>query len=138
MIDRSFNEVIAAALTGLIAHFAGLNWEIILIWLALAGIDIITGVLKSLKKGSFFSAGMNKLYRKAAEFFLMFALILVQIVAMQVGIKVPVAPIFIAAFSFKEFGSIIENCIEMGVDVPELVKKWFKVANATINDEKGK
>lgn len=124
-------------LMGLYAYFVGLNWEIIFIWITLMILDIMTGVIKAAKNKNFSSKDMKKgLYKKAGEFFLLFALILGQRVGIIVGIDIPVAPIFIGAFSFKDLGSIIENAIDIGVGVPSIVKKWFKIANDSINQGK--
>lgn len=126
---ENIGKVISAAGAGLLAYFTGLNWELVIIWFGLVTIDIIMGVLLANKSGEYRSRKMKEgLCDKVAEFFLLFALALVQRVAMHNGLNVPVAGVFTGAFCFKEFGSIMETSIKMGINVPESIKKWFIVS----------
>ncbi len=136
-MKNSFIDIILGSFLGLCAYLAGLNWEIIIIWVILMSVDIITGVIKSFKNGNFSSHEMKVgMLKKVGEFFLLFALILGQRVAMLNGINVPVGTIFIGAFCFKELASIIENSIGMDIKLPNVIMKWFKVAKDQIMEEK--
>lgn len=138
-MKNDFITTILGALTGLGSYFCGLNWEIIFIWMALLAIDIITGVIKSLKDKKFNSHDMRiGLLKKGDECLLLIALILIQRVAQINSINIPVGSIFIGAFCFKELGSIIENNISMNIKLPNIIIKWFKVANETINQDQEK
>jgi toxin secretion/phage lysis holin len=133
--NNNIIEVILGALTGLGTYFCGLNWEIILIWGFLMTIDIISGVIKAMKKGTFASSDMKMgLFKKAGEFLLLLSLTLFQRVAEINGITMPIGSVFIGAFCFKELTSIIENCIDMDINLPDVVMNWFKAA--TNNQDK--
>lgn len=127
-------NVILGALAGLGAYIAGLNWELIIIWFALVCVDVIVGVIYAGKNGEFESREMKiGLATKAGEFFLLFALVLIQRVAIINNINVPVASVFIGAFCFKEFASILETATKSGINVPKVVQNWFKIAHESIN-----
>lgn len=131
-------NVIFGAIAGLVAYFSGLNWELIIIWFALVCVDIIIGVIYAAKNEEFESRKMKiGLATKAGEFFLLFALVLIQRVAIINNINVPVASVFIGAFCFKEFASILESSIEVGINVPEVVRNWFKIAHESVNKGDG-
>ncbi|CAK7084060.1 phage holin family protein [Tissierella sp.] len=133
-MENEFRNVFFGALAGLIAYLTGLNWELIIIWFALVCVDIILGVIQASKNGEFKSSIMRQgLQNKIGEFFLLFALVLIQRVAILNNINVPVASVFIGAFCFKEFASILESSIGIGIGIPEIVKGWFKIAHESIN-----
>lgn len=135
-MENEFRNVFFGALAGLLAYLSGLNWELIIIWFALVCIDITTGVIYSAKNGEFKSRKMKiGLATKVGEFFLLFALVLIQRVAIINNINVPVASIFIGAFCFKEFASIFETAIDAGIKVPRVVKNWFEIAHESINNK---
>lgn len=137
MKDNNLINVIIGAVGGLGTYLCGLNWEVIIIWIVLMILDILTGLIKSSKKGNFTSKEMKAgLFKKVGEFFLMFALILGQRVAMINGINVPIGSIFVGCFCIKELGSIIENSIQMDIQIPEVVSRWFKVAKDQIENSK--
>lgn len=118
----------------ILGALAGLNWELIIIWFCLVIVDVIIGVIHSAKNGEFESRQMKiGLATKAGEFFLLFALVLIQRVAILNNINVPIASVFIGAFCFKEFASILETATKSGINVPAVVKNWFKVARESIN-----
>lgn len=135
-MDQEFNGIFIGALAGLGAYLAGLNWEMIIIWFALVCVDIIIGVICASKKGEFKSSKMKLgLLTKIGEFFLLFALVLVQRVAILNNINVPVGSVFIGAFCFKEFASIVESSIDIGIGLPNVVKNWFDIAHREISKE---
>lgn len=129
-------KAISAAVGGLLTYLAGLNWELVIIWFILMCVDIIVGVISANINGEFKSSTMKKgLYLKAMEFFLLFSLTLLQKIAIENGLNVPVSGVFAGAFCFKEVGSIFETTIENGLEVPEIIKKWFDVTNKQINNK---
>lgn len=144
-METNILNVIIVAFVGIGTFIAGWPWQILILYGILMAIDIITGVLKAIKNGTWSSKIMKQgkceenktffggLLKKCTESFFILAILIIQTVALSVGIPVPVASILIAAFCFKEFGSIMENYIEMGGTVPKVIKKWFKVANIAID-----
>ncbi len=136
MKESKLFQALLAGFSGLGVYLSGLEWEVIIIWFLLAVIDMITGAIKSGTSRTFNSKSMrNGLFKKSSEFFLIMGLLLTQRVAIYMGVDVPIATIFIGAFCFKEFASIMENAISMDVKIPVVVKKWFKITNENLNDE---
>lgn len=134
IMENEAGKVITGAIGGLLGYIAGLNWELIIIWFALVCTDIILGVIAANKAGEFRSRKMKEgLYDKVAELFLLVGLALIQRVAIINGINVPIAGVMTGVFCFKEFASILETNIKMGIDVPNAVKKWFDIARETID-----
>lgn len=132
-----FCKVIYTAFVSIGLFACGLNWQLLIIWFLLMIIDIVTGNMKHSSKGNWSSKDMKLgLLKKVAEFFLLVALVLGQKVFEMSGVKLPAGEIFAGIFAVKELGSIIENCIQMGVNVPESVMKWFRVAQDKIGGEK--
>jgi toxin secretion/phage lysis holin len=133
-------KALGAALSALGLYLCGLNWELIILWFSLMTLDVITGNMKHISKGNWCSKDMKMgLFKKCAEFFLLWALVLGQKVLIINKIQLPAAEIFAGIFSIKELGSIIENCIGMGIKVPDAIMKWFKVAQDKIegSDKEG-
>jgi toxin secretion/phage lysis holin len=124
---------IIGGLAGLAAYFAGLPWELIIIWGILMVFDIVTGILKSAKEGNWSSRIMKEgLLKKAIELTILFSVLLIQRVAIINGITVPLGSVIVGIFCFKEFGSILENYIAMGYKLPDIVTGWFKIAKEQI------
>ena len=131
-----FCDVIVAALASIGLYACGLNWQLIILWFVLMVIDIVTGNIKHAVKGTWCSKDMKLgLIKKAGEFFLLVALIFGQKVFELSGVKLPAGEVFAGIFAIKELGSIIENCIQMGVKVPKAVMKWFRVAQGNKEDD---
>lgn len=127
-------KAISIAIGGLLSYFAGLNWELVIIWFALSMFDVVIGVIAANKAGEFRSRLMrNGLIDKVSEFFLLFALALIQRAAQIAGLKLPLSGMFSVAFCFKEFGSILETLSKSGHNIPEVIKKWFDVTQEQIN-----
>lgn len=126
----TLHSVIGGAFVGLWGYLAKLNWEMFIIWLFLVAIDVIVGVLSSLKKGEFKSRIMREgLLSKTIELFVIIGLVLIQRVAMLNEVQILVSNFGIGAFCFKDFASIIETAISDGaVNIPERVLSWFQEA----------
>jgi phage-related holin len=67
------------------------------------------------------------LVKKATAFFLLVSLVICQRLLHLSGIDILAGTGFTSIFSIKETGSVIENCIKMGITIPEPIIKWFKV-----------
>ena len=129
-------KALMEALGALCLYLSSLNWQILIIWLILMLFDVITGNLKHIAKSDWSSKDMKLgLMKKVVEFFLLSGLILGQRVLQLNKINLPAAEIFVAIFSFKELGSIIENYIQMGGKVPAGIMKWFRVAQDSISGD---
>ncbi|WP_066495705.1 phage holin family protein [Abyssisolibacter fermentans] len=123
------------SLTGFIAYLAGLNFEIIMLWLILLVLDLISGLLKAFRTRHFSSHCMRLgLTKKAAEVILLCAVVSGQRILSINGFEIPLLEIFVCALCFKEFGSILENCNTMGVKIPEIIMKWLRILDDQINN----
>ena len=92
-------------------------------------IDVIIGLLSSYKNGTHKTSIMKQgLYKKVAEVFVIIALVLCNRVAGICGLSIPVLSFLIAFFCFKEFSSIIENSILLGVPVPKQIVELFSIS----------
>ena len=129
-------QAILGAITGLAVFCAGLPWQLLIVYAILLIIDIITGVLKAAKNNEWSSSKMKcGLIKKSLEILLLFAVLILQFVANNIGIPVPLGSIIIGIFCFKDFGSILENCIQAGYNIPPAIQKWFNVANAMLDSK---
>jgi len=128
---------IVGAGTGLLVAVMGFPWQMLIIFAIVMLLDIITGIAKALKNGNWTSRKMKEgLLKKSVECIVLMAILLVQVAIMSIGIPVPLGSILVGAFIMKDFGSILENAMQMNVVVPDIIKKWFKIADDKINDEK--
>jgi toxin secretion/phage lysis holin len=129
-------NLIAGMLSGLIAYTLGLPYELLILWGMLMIVDILTGIIMSAKNGEWSSRQMkNGLFKKTAELFMMFSLLLIQRVVIISGINIPIGDVLVGVFCFKEFGSIVENYVAMGNKLPKLIENWFKVTKNKIEEE---
>ena len=136
--NKGIAEAISLAISSIFSYLAHLNWELIMIWLIIASIDILTGILASFKQGNHASNLMSKgLYRKVGEFMLIVAVVFVQRVLEMNGISIP-CDILIVSFILKEVLSVIENSIVLNVKIPESIKNFFQIAEKTLDGEVSK
>jgi toxin secretion/phage lysis holin len=133
---ESLLQTILGAGVGTLALLTGWPWQLLIIWGILMVIDIISGILKAFKNKQWTSAKMKEgLIKKAFEFIILIATLLIQGVAIGAGIPVPIGSIIVGIFCFKEFGSIVENYIQSGNKLPNAIMKWFKVATSMIDSK---
>jgi len=136
---KALLDIIILAGGSLAAYIKELNWELFFVWSILLGIDIISGVLVSLKKKNHSSkAFKNGLYNKVGEMLLITAIVFMQRLLLLSGIKVPCFEILLISFCLKELSSIMENSIKLNVKIPEVVKNWFSLANESLKTKKQK
>ena len=128
-------QSILGAITGLAVFCVGLPWQLLIVYAMLLIIDVATGVLKAAKNNEWSSSKMKGgLIKKALEILLLFAVLILQFAANTIGIPVPLGSIIIGIFCFKDFGSILENCIQAGYNIPPAIKKWFNVATVMLDE----
>ena len=121
------------AAIGIIAFICGLPWQLLIVYAILMAIDIISGVFEAFHNNDWSSKTMKQgLFKKGQEVMFIIAIFAMQYVALSVGIPVPLGSIIVGCFCVKEFGSIMENYIGMGNNVPDLIKNWFKITQDKI------
>ena len=126
---------IRGGMIGLGAYMANLDYELFIIWVSLACLDVVLGVLNSMVRHSFKSSIMSSgLLNKIREFLVLLACVFAQRAAHLIGINIPAATFFIGAFIFKDIGSILETAIQGGINIPEKIKDIFAVAEKETNE----
>lgn len=137
-------QAIIGATVGLAVFVAGWPFQLIYIYLAIWGIDIITGVGKAMYNNIWESAAMRKgVVKKGLEIIVVLFVLTLQTGLSMLGIPIPAASILIGALILKEAGSVIENLLAVNNNlIPTSIQKYFKVAkdllDSKINDEEDK
>lgn len=127
------------SLSGLVAYFSGLNFELIILWIIFLCLDVLSGLLKSLRSRRFSSRQMRRgLTTKAAEVILLLSVIALEGLLAVKGFIVPLLEIFVGFLCIKEFSSIVENCNTMGVKIPECLMKWIRAIDDDIENRDNK
>lgn len=126
---------IAVGIGALVGYFAGLDWEMLFIYLIMMMLDVFIAVIYSASNGEYKSRkNCYGLYKKAAEFLTLLALVLVQRVTIKTGVNIPFSPAITTMFIFKEMGSILETLARNDVKLPSRVLKWFEKSLEQLND----
>jgi toxin secretion/phage lysis holin len=127
------DNILLAGCFGVLAYINNLNSTLLVVFFILMTIDYILGILKAIIKYEFKSAIMrNGIIRKACQTLVLAALLLTEVVAHEVGVKVPIGSIFIAIFCMYEITSIIENSNVLGIKIPDLIKNYIENINNKI------
>lgn len=107
-----------------------LSW-LLVFYLSIKTIDMLSGVLKALKKKEYRSRKMRDgLIRWIAE---LMAIAFVLILDMFLGLKFTLIGLTVALFAYKEAGSIVENLGECGVTLPSIISEKLEVLNTNKN-----
>lgn len=129
----------AAIVAGCTALGALLGWKgvMLLAWVLVMAIDYITGTLCACKAGEWSSAVAREgLWHKGG----MIAVVLVAVIAdwimvmvaayIPIGIQWPgiILPLVLAWYIVTELGSILENAVKMGANVPGWLVKLLKAS----------
>ena len=136
-------SIIGTSLTSLL----GSEWVLFAGYLVLNITDYITGTIKSkINKEENSKKGLLGILKKICYWILIVISFLISHLLVKLGIQININLEFIWAFGWftltcliiNESRSIIENFIEMGIYVPEFLKKgleiYDKVINNTINN----
>lgn len=140
----TIKTAIVAACTALGA-FLGWKGVMLIAWVAVMALDYITGTAAACKAGEWNSgAAREGLWHKGG----MIAVVLVSAIAdwimvlianyVPIGIQWPgiILPLVLAWYIITELGSILENAVKMGANVPEWLVKLLK-ASANIVETAG-
>lgn len=109
-----------------------LSW-LIVFYASIKTIDMLSGVLKALKKKDYRSRKMRDgLIRWVAE---LIAITFVLILDMFLGFKYALIGVTVSLFIYKEAGSIVENLGECGVTLPSIISEKLEVLNTNKKNE---
>lgn len=98
------------------------------------GFDMLLGVLKTLKNRNYKSKIMREgIIKSIAE---LGAIVFVIVIDFVLGLDFYLCSFTLSLFIYKESGSILENLVECGVELPEIVANKLEVFNKRKDDEK--
>ena len=134
---------------GIAAFFTALSallgWQgvMALVWVLVMAIDYITGTAAAVKNGEWSSAVARQgLWHKGS----MIVVVIVAVIAdgvmsiicehIPIGLKWTsiVLPLVLAWYIVTELGSILENAVKMGANVPSWLVKLLKIGLKAIDD----
>lgn len=145
----SFAQIAAAGvLAGMGAMWGKLGWMFV-IWACCAGLDYLTGCLAALKNGTWDSEVAHAgIWHKAAMVTVVLVGMLFDLALHEItgaaGIVLPISgvlvtPLLLSWYIVAELGSILENAIKMGAQVPKWLQKGLLIVTDSLNragDEK--
>lgn len=137
------NENLVTVKTAIVAFctalgaFLGWKGVMLIAWLAVMALDYVTGTLAACKEGQWCSATAREgLWHKGG----MIAVVAVSAIAdtimviiveyVPIGIQWPgiILPLVLAWYIITELGSILENAVKMGANVPSWLVKLLKAS----------
>ncbi len=146
---NEMNETMLSVKAAISAFFmaAGtiLGWKgvIAIVWVVSMALDYISGTAAACKGGQWSSSVARQgLWHKGGTLMAVIvaaaADMILKILAdhLPLGISWPglLLPLILVWYTITEFGSILENAVEMGANVPEWFVKMLKISLKTINE----
>ena len=138
-MNENMVTVKTAIVAGGTALGAFLGWKgvMLIAWVAVMALDYLTGTLAACKAGDWSSATAREgLWHKGG----MIAVVLVAAIAdwvmvlaaehIPIGIRWPglILPLVLAWYIITELGSILENAVKLGANVPQWLVKLLKTS----------
>ena len=138
-MNENMVTVKTAIVAGCTALGAFLGWKgvMLIAWVAVMALDYLTGTLAACKAGDWSSATAREgLWHKGG----MIAVVLVAAIAdwvmvlaaehIPIGIQWPgiIMPMVLAWYIITELGSILENAVKLGANVPQWLVKLLKTS----------
>ena len=146
VIIDEYNAV-AGAVVAVLSYFLGEHWLLFVAFLALNIADWLTGWMKSRLAGKENSTAGWKGVLKKLGYWLMIMVafgagaIFIEIgdsIGVDLGVTTLLGWFVLASLIINEIRSILENFVEAGYNVPEILTKGLKVADKIINSEENK
>lgn len=133
---------IAAFLTAMGA-FLGWKGVMLLTWVAVMGLDYLSGTMAACKAGNWSSATAREgLWHKGAMILVVTvaaiadAVMVIMVTYVPIGLQWPglLLPLVLAWYILTELGSILENAVEVGARVPVWLVKLLKTGIALVEE----
>lgn len=137
----TMKTAVAAFLTAM-GGFLGWKGVMLVAWAAVMGLDYLSGTMAACKAGNWSSgAARDGLWHKGAMILVVTvaaigdAVLVVMVEYVPIGLQWPglLLPLVLAWYILTELGSILENAVEMGANVPgwlvELLKTGVKLVD---------
>lgn len=144
LTDR-VNLIIGIA-TALLSYMLGEYWVLFVMFLGLNIIDFITGILKArITKKENSQKGFEGVLKKLGYWIMILVAFLMSAVFIEIGsvihvdlsITTMVGWFVLASLIVNEFRSILENFVEAGYWVPDILKRGLEVADKIIEKASG-
>lgn len=137
----TMKTAVAAFLTAM-GGFLGWKGVMLVAWAAVMGLDYLSGTMAACKAGNWSSAAARDgLWHKGAMILVVTvaaigdAVLVVMVEYVPIGLQWPglLLPLVLAWYILTELGSVLENAVEMGANVPgwlvELLKTGVKLVD---------
>lgn len=136
-----FKAALAAFFTTLGAF---LGWQGIMafVWVLVMALDYITGSLAACKRGEWCSAVAREgLWHKAGMIVAVIVAAIADVVLAVICANIPIGfqwpvvvlPLVLAWYIVTELGSILENAVKMGAQIPEWLVKLLKASLSMVD-----
>lgn len=143
------NEKMLAIKVAIVAGFSAigefLGWKgiMLVVWVAVMALDYITGTLAAMKSGTWASSAAREgLWHKGGMIAVVVVAALADWIMVIIAANIPlgmtwpgiVLPLVLAWYIITELGSILENAVAMGANVPEWLVKMLKAGEKAVDN----
>lgn len=143
---KIFNKISAtlSIISTTLTSFLGIEWILFLGYLILNILDYVTGTIKSkVTHTESSNKGLLGIVKKVCYWILILIAFLISFLLMQIGSKLNINLEFVMLFGWftlacliiNESRSIIENLVEIGIDVPEILTKGLNVYESVLQSK---
>ena len=143
---KIFNKISAtlSIISTTLTSFFWIEWILFLGYLILNILDYVTGTIKSkVTHTESSNKGLLGIVKKVCYWILILIAFLISFLLMQIGSKLNINLEFVMLFGWftlacliiNESRSIIENLVEIGIDVPEILTKGLNVYESVLKSK---
>lgn len=144
---NKFQAALTAFFAALTALWGWYGW-LVLLWVALMGLDVLTGMARAAKVGQWSSSVAREgLWHKAGAMAAVLVACLLDLTLGQVAAALPgvglpagelalLGPTAVLWYSLTECGSIVENAGELGAPVPDWLVRRLERLRDRVDEEK--
>ena len=141
----TIKAAVCAAITAMSAFLGWKGW-VAVIWVIAMALDYLTGTAAAMREGNWSSKiAREGIWHKAGMIAVVFVALLADIgmsvicANLELGINWPgiVLPLVLAWYIITELGSILENAVKMGAQVPGWLTKLLKASLSAVNKAAG-
>ena len=138
----AFKAALSAAITAL-SMFLGWKGVIVVSWGAVMLLDYITGTAAAWRTGTWCSnVARDGIWHKGGMIAVVLVAALADIIIAVIGDHLPLGfswpgllmPLVLAWYIITELGSILENAVKMGANVPSWLTKALKISLKAVED----
>lgn len=132
-----------AAFSTAVGTFLGWKGIMAVVWVLAMALDYISGTAAACKDGKWSSATARQgLWHKGGMILVVAVSAIADGIIVVIGDQLPIGfswpglllPLVLAWYIITEFGSILENAVEMGTKVPSWLIKMLKISLKAVNE----